>query len=92
MQHGLTQQSLAVSSGYWPLIRHNPEVRASGENPFALDSGEPRHSFREYAYNELRYRTLTQSDPETAARLLTRAEQALRQRWATYKEMSTRGV
>ena len=38
MQHGLKQQSLAVHSGYWPLLRYNPEVRKSHENPFVLDS------------------------------------------------------
>jgi pyruvate-ferredoxin/flavodoxin oxidoreductase len=92
MRHGLRQQSLAVDSGYWPLIRHNPEVRASGENPFALDSGEPRKPFREYAYNELRYRMLTQGDPEVAERLLARAEQAVRQRWATYKHLAMHGA
>ncbi len=30
MQKGLHQQNLAVHSGYWPLLRYNPEVRQTG--------------------------------------------------------------
>ena len=92
MRLGLQQQSLAVSSGYWPLIRNNPEVRASGENPFALDSGEPRSAFRDYAYNELRYRSLRDAHPEEAEELMRRAEQAVRQRWAAYEQLALHGA
>ena len=46
MQHGLLQQHRAVASGYWPLMRYNPEVRKSGENPFVLDSQGPRIAFK----------------------------------------------
>ena len=34
MQFGMRQQDLAVASGYWPLFRYDPEMRAIGENPF----------------------------------------------------------
>ncbi len=43
MQHGLKQQNLAVHSGYWPLLRYNPEVRKSHENPFVLDFAAATH-------------------------------------------------
>jgi pyruvate-ferredoxin/flavodoxin oxidoreductase len=91
MQRGLRQQAAAVTSGYWPLIRYNPADRVSGENPFSLDSGEPRTRFRDYAYAELRYRLLTHTHPEEAERLMLRAEQAVAQRWSTYKAMAQRG-
>jgi pyruvate-ferredoxin/flavodoxin oxidoreductase len=91
MERGLHQQSLAVQSGYWPLVRFNPVARASGENPFVIDSPPPRVPFREYAYGELRYRMLTHKDPDEAARLLARAQEAVTQRWKTYAEMATRG-
>ncbi|HEX3210066.1 MAG TPA: pyruvate:ferredoxin (flavodoxin) oxidoreductase, partial [Geminicoccaceae bacterium] len=55
MQKGLHQQNLAVHSGYWPLLRYNPEVRQTGENPFVLDSQRPRVPFRDYTDGELRY-------------------------------------
>ncbi len=87
MQDGLKQQELAVTSGYWPLMRHNPAVRELGENPFMLDSGEPRTSFREYAYNELRYRALRQANPEVAEALMKEAEKATRARYQRYAEL-----
>jgi pyruvate-ferredoxin/flavodoxin oxidoreductase len=91
MRAGLSQQALAVSSGYWPLLRYDPAARASGENPFALDSGAPRTRFRDYAYGELRYRMLLQTNPSEAEALMRRAEEAVARRWATYEEMAARG-
>jgi pyruvate-ferredoxin/flavodoxin oxidoreductase len=90
MQQGLRQQALAVSSGYWPLVRYNPEARKSGEAPFALDSGAPRTRFRDYAYGELRYRMLTLTHPASAEELMKGAEEAVRQRWSTYEQMARR--
>jgi pyruvate-ferredoxin/flavodoxin oxidoreductase len=80
-----------VASGYWPLIRYDPLVRAAGANPFLLDSPRPRLPLRDYAYRELRYRMLANSDPAEAERLLALAQAAVQQRWATYEEMATRG-
>ena len=91
MDRGLHQQSLAVHSGYWPLVRYNPVVRASDGNPFMLDSPKPTVPFREYAYGELRYRMLTHQQPDEAARLLARAQEAVTARWNTYAAMATRG-
>ena len=48
MQHGLRQQELAVHSGYWPLLRYNPALRDSGENPLILDSAAPRVPLAHY--------------------------------------------
>ncbi len=92
MERGLHQQSLAVHSGYWPLVRYNPVARSSGENPFVLDSPQPTIPFKAYAYGELRYRMLTQSNPMEAARLLGLAQESVIQRWKTYAEMATRGA
>ncbi len=44
MQNGLKQQDLAVQCGHWPLIRYNPGIRDSGENPFVLNSPRPPSS------------------------------------------------
>ncbi|MGD2082330.1 MAG: pyruvate:ferredoxin (flavodoxin) oxidoreductase [Chromatiales bacterium] len=90
MQKGMEQQHLAVDSGYWPLMRYDPALGEEGGNPFMLDSRRPRIALKDYAYNELRYRMLANSNPERAAYLLGKAEQALWQRWSTYEEMSTR--
>jgi pyruvate-ferredoxin/flavodoxin oxidoreductase len=91
MSKGLDQQYRAVASGHWPLLRYDPTVRASGGNPFQLDSPRPRIPLGDYVYNELRYRMLRTSDPEEAERLLALAQEAIDQRWSTYEEMATRG-
>jgi pyruvate-ferredoxin/flavodoxin oxidoreductase len=92
MRMGLDQQYRAVASGHWPLMRYDPTVRASGGNPFMLDSPRPRISLADYAYRELRYRMLRNSDPAEAERLLALAQEAVQQRWAVYEEMATRGA
>ena len=90
MQNGLDQQYRAVASGYWPLIRYDPMVRAAGGNPFLLDSPRPRISLADYTHRELRYSSLANSDPAEAERLGGLAQEAVRQRWQTYEEMATR--
>jgi pyruvate-ferredoxin/flavodoxin oxidoreductase len=91
LQFGLRQQDLAVESGHWPLIRYNPAVRQSGENPFVLDSQRPKIQLKDYAYNELRYSMLARTNPTEAEHLLQLAEENIRQKWDTYEEMATRG-
>ena len=92
MRDGLDQQYRAVASGYWPLIRYDPMARAAGGNPFLLDSPRPRIPLSDYTKRELRYRTLTNTDPAEAERLHGLAEQAVDQRWDVYEEMATRGA
>jgi pyruvate-ferredoxin/flavodoxin oxidoreductase len=88
MQRGLHQQHLAVQSGYWPLLRYNPEVRKSGENPFVLDSQRPKIPLKAYAYNELRYRLLSLGRPDVAEELMEKAQAAITQKWSVYEEMA----
>jgi pyruvate-ferredoxin/flavodoxin oxidoreductase len=89
MQKGLDQQSRAVHSGYWPLVRFNPEVREAGENPFVIDSPRPTTRFREYADNELRYRMLKVTNPKEADHLMTMAQWAVDRRWKVYEDMAS---
>ena len=88
MTKGMQQQRLAVESGYWPLYRYNPALKAEGKNPLQLDSKAPSIPLRDYAYNETRYRMLEQSDPETAARLLAEAQEAVNERWRRYEQLA----
>jgi pyruvate-ferredoxin/flavodoxin oxidoreductase len=92
MRKGLDQQYRAVASGYWPLIRYDPVLRSEGGNPFLLDSPRPRLELTDYAYRELRYSSLADTDPAEAERLLALAQQAVDQRWQVYEEMATRGA
>ncbi|MGV9743461.1 pyruvate:ferredoxin (flavodoxin) oxidoreductase [Rhodococcus zopfii] len=91
MSHGMDQQYRAVASGHWPLIRYNPVLRAAGENPFLLDSHRPRIPLDDYRSRELRYRSLSNSDPVEYDRLLGLAEEAIIQRWNRYEDMASRG-
>jgi pyruvate-ferredoxin/flavodoxin oxidoreductase len=88
MQFGMRQQDLAVASGYWPLFRYNPAMRSVGENPFRLDSPRPTLKFRDYAYNEIRYKSLAQTRPAEAALLLAAAQSAIDEKYRTYEEMA----
>ena len=92
MRDGLAQQYRAVASGHWPLVRYDPILRMSGDNPFMLDSPRPRIRLTDYTQRELRYRSLSNSDPAEAERLGALAQEAVNQRWDTYEEMATRGA
>ncbi len=92
MRDGLAQQYRAVASGHWPLVRYDPMLRMTGGNPFMLDSPRPRIRLTDYTQRELRYRSLSNSDPAEAERLGALAQEAVDQRWDTYEEMATRGA
>ena len=82
--HGLEQQKLAVQSGYWPLMRYNPALRATGKNPFQLDSKAPSIPLKEYSYREARYTMLASSNPELAAEMLNDAQDDVERQWRVY--------
>jgi len=86
---GLEQQKAAVQSGYWPLLRYNPDLVKEGQNPLHLDSRAPSIPLEKYIYNETRYTMLTHSNPEEAKRLLELAREDVNQRWRAYEELAT---
>ncbi|MFO7593111.1 MAG: pyruvate:ferredoxin (flavodoxin) oxidoreductase, partial [Pseudomonadota bacterium] len=88
LRNGLSQQEKAVESGYWPLIRYNPQLRKAGRKPFILDSTRPSIKLEEFAYAEQRYKLLQKSNPEEAARLMQLAQESLDLRWHTYEHMA----
>lgn len=88
MEKGLDQQSYAVASGYWPLIRFNPMLRKAGKNPFVLDAPRPTIPLSEYAYRELRYKDLQRSNPEEAEYLMKLAQEIVDLRWQNYESMA----
>ena len=90
LKNGLTQQNMAVASGHWPLLRYNPILRTKNQNPFVLDSPRPTIKLREYAYNELRYKVLTQTNPEEAERLMVHAQNLVNLKWKNYEELATK--
>ncbi len=90
MRTGMQQQARAVASGYWPLFRFDPTMRKAGLNPFRLDSTRARIAFKDYAYRELRYKTLTRTHPEAAGHMLHQAEAAANERYRVYEDMAAR--
>ncbi len=88
LRQGLSQQDKAVASGYWPLLRYNPQLREVDAAPFQLDSPRPTVPFKDYAYNELRYSALAASRPDDAAALLAEAQKAILDKYNTYEEFA----
>jgi pyruvate-ferredoxin/flavodoxin oxidoreductase len=84
LSYGNEQQKNAVLSGYWPLMRYNPALRAEGKNPFQLDSRAPSIPLKEYSYHEARYTMLARSHPETAKKLLQEAQDDVERAWRVY--------
>jgi pyruvate-ferredoxin/flavodoxin oxidoreductase len=84
LSQGLDHQKAAVNSGYWPLMRYNPAVRAEGKNPFFLDSRPPSIPLKDYIYNESRYTMLQRAHPDTAEELLKEATDDVERTWRVY--------
>lgn len=88
MGTAMAQQQAAVDSGHWPLYRFDPRRTEQGLNPLQLDSKAPKIPFKEYAYNETRYKMLAQSKPEQAAQLLELAQGDALRRWRMYEQLA----
>jgi pyruvate-ferredoxin/flavodoxin oxidoreductase len=85
---GVSQQKLAVETGYWPLYRYDPRRAASGESPLKLDSGMPKGKLETFLRNETRFRMVEQRDPVRFAHLLAVAQGDIAKRWALYEQMA----
>ena len=92
MAKGMDQQRLAVETGYWPLYRYDPRLRAQGKNPLQLDSKPPKAPLQDYVYNENRYRMLVKSNPAVAAQLLKQAEEAIEEHWNILERLAKTDV
>jgi pyruvate-ferredoxin/flavodoxin oxidoreductase len=88
MSKGIEAMKKAVTSGYWPLYRYNPELEAQGKNPLVINSKDPSTPFEEYAYRENRYKTLRSNNPEAAKELMKQAEADIKRRWKLLKHMA----
>jgi pyruvate-ferredoxin/flavodoxin oxidoreductase len=92
MVKGMDQQKLAVESGYWPLYRYDPRLKAEGKNPLQIDSKPPKVPLEEYIYNENRYRMLQKSNPAVAAHLLKRAKESVIEQWSILERLAMTGA
>ena len=89
MRLGLRQQKLATECGHWPLYRFRP-ARDAATQEFVLDSPPPTIPVEAYAYNEIRYKTLSYTKPDEAKALLDAAQEDINQRWRIYEDMAAR--
>jgi pyruvate-ferredoxin/flavodoxin oxidoreductase len=83
--HGMEQQTAAVASGHWPLMRYNP---AASGNKLVLDSKAPSLPLKNYIYNETRYTILAHSKPALAKQLLQEAQEDVGRRWRLYERLA----
>jgi pyruvate-ferredoxin/flavodoxin oxidoreductase len=90
MRFGLRQQKLAVDCGHWPLFRYRPATDRVARQEFVLDSVAPRIPVEAYAYNEIRYKSLSVTSPHDAGALLEAAQEDIDQRWQLYESMAER--
>jgi pyruvate-ferredoxin/flavodoxin oxidoreductase len=88
MAKAMNNQKAAVESGYWPLIRFNPDLLKEGKNPLQLDSKAPKITLKDYAYMETRYRMLTKINPREAERLIDLAQKEVDFRWRLYEQLA----
>jgi pyruvate-ferredoxin/flavodoxin oxidoreductase len=88
MTKGYEEQEKAVACGHWPLYRFDPRLKEQGKNPLQLDSKAPTLDFEEYIYGENRYRTLKQSKPEVAKKLLELARSDAAEKYALMEQLA----
>ncbi|MEZ5966838.1 MAG: pyruvate:ferredoxin (flavodoxin) oxidoreductase [Planctomycetota bacterium] len=81
-------QAAAVTSGYWPLYRHDPRRLDEAKNPLQLDSRKPTLPFWRFAERESRFHMLTRSHPELARQLQGLAQQDIDARWHMLEQMA----
>jgi pyruvate-ferredoxin/flavodoxin oxidoreductase len=90
MRFGMRQQKLAVESGHWPLFRFKPAAPGRDRQEFVIDSQAPSIPLKAYAYNEIRYKMLSYTNPSEAKRLLGLAQEDIQQRWRVYSALADR--
>ncbi|MEW6405218.1 MAG: pyruvate:ferredoxin (flavodoxin) oxidoreductase [Chloroflexota bacterium] len=88
LSRSLEQAKLAVQSGHWPMYRYDPRLAEQGQNPLIIESKEPSIPISQYAYNETRYKMLTQMDEERAEELMKEAQHDAKSRWTLYQQMA----
>jgi len=85
MTKGMDQQKEAVACGYWPLYHYDPN---DTEQPFRLDSKEPRGTFKDFAMKQARFAMLARSKPERAERLMEAGQHDIDVRWKLYSQLA----
>ncbi len=86
MGRSMSNMAQAVESGYWHLYRYNPLLAHKGQNPFILDSKEPKSGFREFLMGQVRFAALAKQFPQQAEELFDKAEKEASSRLEYYRK------
>ena len=82
------ETKLAVDSGFWPMYRYNPLLKAEGKNPFILDSKEPDGTLQEFLAGENRFAALARSFPGESERLKAKIEEEVNAKYLQLKKLA----
>ncbi|HTJ77722.1 MAG TPA: pyruvate:ferredoxin (flavodoxin) oxidoreductase [Rariglobus sp.] len=88
LSQGLTQQKLAVDTGYWPLFRYDPRLAVQGQTPFKLDSAPPKTALAQFTSGETRFGILKNIDPARAELLAGKAQEQIKTHYALYQQLA----
>ena len=81
MSKAQTEEANAVACGYWHCFRYNPALKEAGQDAFILDSKEPTEDYQEFLDGEVRYNALKRANPDRAAELFAKSEEAAKARY-----------
>lgn len=79
LKNGVSQQTKAVETGYWPLFRFDPS-KPKGKK-FRLDSKPPSAPLSDFMYNETRFTRVVKDDAKLGAELLKQAQEEVETKW-----------
>ena len=85
MNKAMLEMKNAVRSGYWNLLRYNPDMIAQKRNPLSVDSAPPTESYNDFIMGEVRYNSLKLKNPERADELFKQAEEIAMDRYEKLK-------
>ncbi|MDY6286725.1 MAG: thiamine pyrophosphate-dependent enzyme, partial [Lachnospiraceae bacterium] len=82
MGKAMTEEELAVKSGYWHLFRYNPALVGTDKPAFTLDSKVPDETiYQDFLDGEVRYNSLKRANPAKAERLQAKNKEEAKERY-----------
>ncbi len=83
MNNSMLEMQKAVRSGYWHLLRYNPDLALQGENPLSIDSERPTEDYKSFLMGEVRYNSLKLKFPDRAEGMFEQSAKAALDRYET---------
>lgn len=93
LSNAVTSEKDAVQSGYWPIFRYDPRLRAQGKKALTFDQKEPDFTkFKEFVLAQTRFSRLGIVNPIHADELLDKCLEDAKRRYADIKAYGEAGV